>query len=119
MKNYRVFSHIDNHHGEWVTVRGEEVDIINNAGMTIIRCVEPDRGYGKWWRFYDKQSGINMGDSFKPSQIEDEKYRVYARIATSVKTPEKYAQLVERYAENMKGYSEGRPQVQITKTAHV
>lgn len=105
MKNYIVFNAECTDSGEWVTLRGSEVDIPNNVGLKPIMCISKDKSEYKY-RLYDKESGIPLCLSFRKEATEATIKDVARKIKANLTTPEVAAKTIANYAETMRGYKE-------------
>jgi hypothetical protein len=108
MKKHKVFIPYGTESGEWLTLKGEPVNIPNSAGLKPIICTLKISAFGDSneyrYRLFDKDSGIPLCLSFRKQDKEQVIKDIAYKANTYIKTPEALADTVSKYAESMAGY---------------
>ena len=108
MKQYQVFIPHGTDSGEWVTLKGQPLDIPNSAGLKPIICtlkIGAFREKNEYrYRLFDEVSGISLCLPFRKETTEGAIKDIAYKIKTHLKTPEALRLIVSDYAEKMDGY---------------
>lgn len=108
MKNYKVFIPHGTDSGEWVTLKGQPLDIPNSAGLKPIICTLKVSAFKESkeyrYRLFDEGSGISLCLPFRKETTEDTIKDIARKIKTHLTTPDSLAITIADYAEKMQGY---------------
>lgn len=103
MKNYKVFIPHGTDSGEWVTLKGQPLDIPNTAGLKPVICtLKESKEYR--YRLFDEGSGISLCLPFRKETTEATIKDIARKIKTHLTTPDTLAATITDYAEKMQGY---------------
>lgn len=108
MKNYKVFIPHGTDSGEWVTLKGNPVNIPNKAGLNPIICTLKIGAFKEQkeyrYRLFDEGSGISLCLPFRKETTEAAIKDIARKIKTHLTTPDSLATTIADYAEKMQGY---------------
>jgi len=108
MKQYKVFIPHGTDSGEWVTLKGQPLDIPNSAGLKPIICTLKIGAFKEQkeyrYRLFDEVSGISLCLPFRKETTEATIKDIAQKIKAYLKTPDALANTIADYAEKMQGY---------------